>query len=53
MFAIVAAVLFILGIAVPDGIDSHSYVFWMLLGLAALALHFAAIVPALRVTRRQ
>lgn len=52
MFAIAAAVLFILGVVVPDGVDSHTTTFWLLLGLAALAVHFAFDVAFPRLKRR-
>lgn len=41
MFAIAAAVLFLIGAFVPDGDHVHSTTFWLLLGLAAIAAHIA------------
>ena len=51
MFALIAAVLFVLGVIIPD-IDSHNPTFWLLLGLASLALHFAYTVALPRLTRQ-
>lgn len=40
MLAVIAAVLLVLGVIVPD-VDPRSPTFWLLLGVAAIALHLA------------
>jgi drug/metabolite transporter (DMT)-like permease len=40
MFALIACVFFLLGAFIPD-FHSHNWVGWLMLGLAAMALHFA------------
>lgn len=40
--AAAAAFMFVLGVIVPDGVDSHGYVFWMLLGFMCAAIAAAA-----------
>ncbi len=51
MFAIAAAVLFVVAILIAD-ISVHSYVFWMLLGFIAMSLHFAFDIALPRFSRQ-
>jgi len=52
MFALVAAVLFVIA-AITRYEVLDDYVFWMLLGFAAVALHFAFTLALPAFQRRQ